>query len=302
MAVCRRLNGAFSSTELVVVLAVTGLLLGISMSGIQRVRGAALRLACQNNLRQIGIAVHHCADNEGQLPPTPSTPKLSHRGIYFLWPVALLQYIEQDAILQQVARAVLVTEDYRLAPPHTANLSSIRLYICPADSRFRGAESDYGGVITTFTSYCGVYAIQLLESEGVGGRPGPHSQFGGPFLASITDGTSNTIYLGERPPPRNLQAGRWYTADFMDGATGPHAAIAVGKGRAVPDTRCADEVSSLGPGRLENPCDRFHFWSLHGGGANFLFVDGSVRFIPYSSSARLAALSTFDGGEAISDE
>lgn len=57
----------------------------------------------------------------------------------------------------------------------------------------------------------------------------------------------------------------------------------------------------FGPGRTDNPCDRWHFWSLHPGGANFAFADGSVRFMPYGAKAIMPALATRDGGEIIPD-
>ncbi len=57
--------------------------------------------------------------------------------------------------------------------------------------------------------------------------------------------------------------------------------------------------TAFGPGRLDNPCDRLHLWSLHPGGANFLFADGSVRFLPYSARNVLDALASIQGGEVV---
>jgi prepilin-type processing-associated H-X9-DG protein len=56
---------------------------------------------------------------------------------------------------------------------------------------------------------------------------------------------------------------------------------------------------SLGPGRTANPCDRYHLWSLHPGGANFLFADASCRFLPYSAEPLMIPLATRDGGEVV---
>jgi prepilin-type processing-associated H-X9-DG protein len=67
------------------------------------------------------------------------------------------------------------------------------------------------------------------------------------------------------------------------------------------DFECRLAGSLYGPGNLSNPCDRYHFWSLHSGGANFAFADGSVRFLAYSAKDVLPALATRDGGETITD-
>ncbi len=56
----------------------------------------------------------------------------------------------------------------------------------------------------------------------------------------------------------------------------------------------------FGPGRPDNPCDRYPFWSLHPGGAHFLFADGSVHFLPYSAQPTMVALATRNGDEAVS--
>jgi prepilin-type processing-associated H-X9-DG protein len=65
----------------------------------------------------------------------------------------------------------------------------------------------------------------------------------------------------------------------------------------LPYNTCPTGPYSFGPGTMQNPCDTFHFWSLHSGGSNFLFADGAVRFLNYSAAPLLPALSTRAGGE-----
>ena len=62
----------------------------------------------------------------------------------------------------------------------------------------------------------------------------------------------------------------------------------------------SDCIPAFGPGRTDNPCDMYHFWSLHSGGANFAFADDSVQFLPYSVRGILPALATRAGGETAS--
>jgi prepilin-type processing-associated H-X9-DG protein len=120
-------------------------------------------------------------------------------------------------------------------------------------------------------------------------------------LADIADGTSNTLMVGERPPPDTLQAGQWYpSSQFPHGAfghlRGPDPSWLVLGAGSIGDP-CVGPLYQFGPGRTDNPCDRLHFWSVHPGGGNFLVADGSARFIRHSGRSIMAALATRNGGE-----
>lgn len=84
-------------------------------------------------------------------------------------------------------------------------------------------------------------------------------------------------------------------------AFGPDSAMLAAYPAAAPiiDTGC-DGPFVFGPGRVDNPCDRYHFWSLHPGGANFLFADGSARWLSYSAQPLIVPLATRNGGETVS--
>jgi prepilin-type processing-associated H-X9-DG protein len=105
-----------------------------------------------------------------------------------------------------------------------------------------------------------------------------------------------------------MNSGWWYTfhpipdeLDFAltaEGALNPLDPSCTGVGITHPNG--VVEINNVfGPGRVTNQCDRYHFWSLHLGGANFLFADGSVRFLPYSASPKLRALATRNGGAVV---
>jgi prepilin-type processing-associated H-X9-DG protein len=131
-------------------------------------------------------------------------------------------------------------------------------------------------------------------------------------ITDIKDGTTNTLTAGERPPSSDLMGGWWYagsgqpdpwftprrntgSCDFTLGA----AELNV-RSVGAPYNACPTGPYSFGPGTMQNPCDMFHFWSLHSGGSNFLFADGSVHFLTYDVAPLLPALSTYAGGEAVS--
>ena len=117
-------------------------------------------------------------------------------------------------------------------------------------------------------------------------------------LADVTDGTSATLLAGERPPSANGVLGWWY-AGWGQAKNGSAEMVLGVREWNVYDNTCWPGPYFYSPGRVDNPCDAFHFWSLHSGGANFLFADGSVRFLPYSAAAVMPAVASRGGGEVV---
>jgi prepilin-type processing-associated H-X9-DG protein len=121
-------------------------------------------------------------------------------------------------------------------------------------------------------------------------------------LNIITDGTSNTLLLGERPPSNRFNFGQWYGAlgyfvdDTLDMTMGSNEIFPVSTTLryCTPGTPIFFQ-----PGQLDNPCSDAHYWSLHTGGANFAFCDGSVKLIRYTASSILTSLATRNGSETI---
>jgi prepilin-type processing-associated H-X9-DG protein len=279
-----------------VVIGVIGLMIGLLLPAVQSVRGAAARASCSNNLRQIGLAATAYHDSHGTLPqPFAITWRYPPSGHYAMlsWTNMLLPYLEHEALWQTLREAYRTAPGFK-SPPHVGLVTVIKTYTCPADGRLSSPISDDLGYTAAYGSYLAVYdhpsrATAMDSTRGV-------------RLTDVTDGTSQSLLIGERPPPGRALAGNWYTHDVPE----PSLPYTTGLeyGTALP-VRAATGIQPcvgpfhFGPGRIENPCDSHHYWSLHPGGANFLFVDGSVHFLRYSAEPILPALATRAGGESV---
>ena len=210
------------------------------------------------------------------------------------WLTRLLPFVEQQPLwdLTLTAYAERPSNPYGL--PHYGIMTPIKSFSCPADGRAESPHPTYNGFRVALTNYLGVAGINYQTRDGAL-YWGSHTR-----LTDIADGTSTTVMVGERPPSADFWYGWWYAAEGQANSGSADTVLGVRELR-VPEERytpgCPPGPYSFVPGSLNNPCDVFHFWSLHSGGANFLFADGSVQFLAYSADNILPALSTRAGGE-----
>jgi prepilin-type processing-associated H-X9-DG protein/prepilin-type N-terminal cleavage/methylation domain-containing protein len=293
--------------EVLITMAVISMLIGLTLPAVQKSRDAAARVACQNNLRQVGIALQSFHAVHNQLPPLPlgasnwkgDGPSLEH----VPWHDYALPFLERNDVWQLVEQAYAQNPD-PLSAPHLQVLAEvIRMYTCPADSRLVVAFEDATGYLAGYTSYLAVTGSVSNAKDGCfPGRPGI-------CLTDITDGTSQTIMVGERPPSATMDAGWWYTSQPSAGLSAFDFELTAECALDLSNPSCGGYGIMVNggivikyvyaPGNLNNNCDRYHFWSVHTGGANFLFADGSVRFLPYSVSPILRELASRNGGEVV---
>lgn len=292
-------RAGFTLLELLVVVAVVAVLAGLTLSAVQRVREAAARAACGNNLRQIGVAAHLCHDAHGRLPPgfRPAGPRqpFPFRG----WLADLLPYIEQQALADLSERAYRIDRNPFHAPPHTPLGTPVRVFGCPSDARVGPTQlAEFSRYRVGLTSYLGVSGGDLGSRDGV---LYPDSRV---RLADVTDGTAGTLLAGERPPSPDFQFGWWYAGAGQASSGSADSILGVRELNAFttpyPNYTCLRGPYHFVTSTVRSYCAVFHFWSTHPGGANFLFADGSVRFLSYSADSVLPALATRAGGEAVS--
>lgn len=293
----------FSLVELVVVVAILTLFLALLLVGVQAVRATAARAACQSRLRQLCLAAHQHHAQHGHFPEGVSYPfsktdyerQVRHAGIS--WQTTLLPYLEQDAVWRQVqaAHAADPSTNGKIHQPVAGHLFPVLR--CPNDPRpFGHSVSEPTTPHWGLTNYLGVAGTDLLGGNGL-------------FHANlrvttglVRDGTSSTLMIGERPSGPNGTLSSWYAGwgrwRFAAGQLLPVDDDFANQ--TVAGVPCPDTVSVFAAGKYDSLCDHYHFWSLHPGGANFGFADGSVKFLPYSAAKVLTALATRSGGEAVS--
>lgn len=291
-ATCRM---AFTLLELIVVFSVIGLLSALLLSAVQNVRSRAARMGCENNLRQLSLAVHQFHETHQILPPGRpgrsdyGEPNARIGGLS--WLAHCTPYLEQDPLWKDALEAYKADPMPWNDPPHRGVSTVVRTFVCPADSRLLTVDASLSP--GAFTSYVGV--------EGGGGRNFDGMLSQRPVrLIDVTDGLSNTLMIAERPPDYKRRVGWWYCQ--IPGSIGDDhhlAAEPIISGKLPP--RCNGKPV-FAPGRIEDVCDIQHFWSLHQTGAVFAFGDGSVRYITYRNDTGLIRdLATRNGGEVIAE-
>jgi prepilin-type N-terminal cleavage/methylation domain-containing protein/prepilin-type processing-associated H-X9-DG protein len=307
-AKARRRHG-FTLIELLVVIAIIAVLIGLLLPAVQKVKEAANRATCANNLKQLALACHNYHDVHGYLPPggrfhPPGDPRYSHGG----WTVYILPFMEQENLFRQIPNLGMPYKD--------AIREAIAAGILPAKLPYLRCPSDPDVPELPVTNYTGNQGPQCWRGM-CGAANDPHQKFcngtsddlprplnprtypgytasanlgrtldgsqvrgmfgtWGPRLSlkSATDGTSSTLLLGEMLPGENqMRDNHW-------ASTGPRRAVTT----IIPINYHTDYLGADGctaaPLRYyanANVADGFRSW--HSGGANFALADGSVRFL-----------------------
>lgn len=320
----------FTLVEMLVVIAIIGILVGLMMPAIQAAREAGRRTTCQNNLKQIAFATQQYLDKLRSFPPGSVQSPYRHS-----WAPHLLVYLEQESVLttQSFNQATGQTDQVTLYHwdvdwDHPSNQDAvttpITLFQCPSTSRAEGMmDTRPDGIKAAVTDYGPVSEVDVIVvSSGL--IPPPKSLAGVMTVVTampasrkrvrvqdVDDGMSNTILFVE-------DAGRpeFWTADgngpLNNDPTGGSPIVVAGrvKGAGWADSQNNVPFHSFsGDGLLvPGPCainctNNSEAYSFHPGGMNTLFADNSIQFLGEEMSVKVyAALITRDGGEIVSPD
>ncbi|NDH07995.1 DUF1559 domain-containing protein [bacterium] len=304
------LRKAFTLIELLVVIAIIAILIGLLLPAVQKVREAAARMKCQNNLKQLGLGVHSYHDVYNRFVPAGSFVEQTQLS----WHVGILPYIEQDALFKKFSQAMGI---YTTAGKYDLPVSNrIASFLCPSQAgdgekmiltptppNNVNTPEVINGQPPYTTHYYGIFgpagtnpvtnAAYIYEfnspTHGRMGKQGMFQRTTTVKLSNITDGTSNTLMIGEMSWVDNVAGTRYR-----------------GWARGC-DTAVGTEVCS-GAKSVANAINAYSnvlfnempFGSSHSGGTNFALGDASVRFLSDKVNINAyRAAASFDGGETL---
>ena len=291
---------AFTLIELLVVVAIVGVLIGLLLPAVQKAREAANRAKCQNNLHQIGIALHSYHGDHCSFPPgyrwKQRMPDLSTQtDPGWSWAAFLLPYLEQDNLQRQINFQSSVGDPSNEAI-RTAVLPP---FLCPTDQQtglFQVQTADGLSINAATSSYAACFGglVEIANTPGKG--DGLFYRNSRVRIADIRDGTSNTFAVGERAA---LFAQAPWAGAISNGT------VRITPGAPVTSTSVEDApvqvLAHCGSHALnDTQSDPDDFFTPHVGTAFFLFADGSARPVSVKTEVEIIrSLATRSGGELV---
>jgi prepilin-type N-terminal cleavage/methylation domain-containing protein/prepilin-type processing-associated H-X9-DG protein len=292
-----RIRRAFTLIELLVVVAIIGVLIGLLMPAVQKIREAANLTACANNLKQLGLGLHTYYNNAGAFPPgylDPTPWPQPDNGPGWGWGAFVLPYVEQESLYRRINFQLDVGDPANAGPVGTF----LGIFYCPADALLP-AFTVTDGAARSWTlaqaSYVACNGNDGVDDFTTPPHTGSFVRAGRGFrIPEIVDGLGNTFFIGERTVALSLST--W--SGGPTGAVNPFVQAPGSFG-----AECTLVMSHCGARPPNDPTvsDADATASAHRTGVNFLFGDGSVHFISNGIDVSIwQGLATRAGGELVS--
>jgi prepilin-type N-terminal cleavage/methylation domain-containing protein/prepilin-type processing-associated H-X9-DG protein len=295
----------FTLIELLVVITIIAILIGLLLPAVQKVRAAALRLQCANNLKQVGLAIHQYRSDYGVFPPASVSTPQSHNWAPYVFP-----YLEQENLAKQYNW----NANWNAAANATAVAIPVKILQCPATPDPTRVDHMGGRPYAVIDYAPPSIVADTLIATGLVTRPAnpngvPANDDLKVRLDDVKDGASNTVMIVEEAgrPNHWVRLGRG--PDNVNPGGGNESVVngrVNGGAWADNDNHCPlhgftpDGLHAPGPCPI-NCTNNKETFSFHSGGTNSVFADGSVHFLADSISIRVyAALITRAGGEVVS--
>jgi prepilin-type N-terminal cleavage/methylation domain-containing protein len=295
---------AFTLIELLVVIAIIAILIGLLLPAVQKVREAASRAKCQNNLKQVALAVHTYADNNGGnlTPLVIYKPNVRWTSFFF----ELLPYIEQANLAQALLAASWVTfsaqiPGYPSAPNSYVEVyGKMPLYTCPSAASY---NDSLGVGYADYTNYAANYLLLGNTNTLVQDNYNPNAPVSSRYtIGNVPDGASNTVLLGEK----NTQFSMWAGPVSYEPIYGATFGCILNSAAAYPYSYWGPYTANAQQPPANTKPGNWDFQrpsSIHPGGMVTAMTDGSVRTVSYSVSPQtwFSAISPDDGNPLGSD-
>jgi prepilin-type N-terminal cleavage/methylation domain-containing protein/prepilin-type processing-associated H-X9-DG protein len=311
----------FTLIELLVVIAIIAILIALLLPAVQKVREAAARTQCLNNLKQIGLAMHNYHDTFKKLPAQQAAGSCC----YGTWQMSILPFVEQNALwLSYVnwGNALATGQTYEQKQNLLVTSQRLVVFTCPSDINNAPKSGTYNGVTYNITQHNYLVNVGNLDyaQGGDGTLPDqgkyPGIKFGGaPFyhnqqynFAHITDGLSNTLLVAEvkQGQGQDFRGLTWWAegSGFTTYRT-PNSPLPdyISNGNGAPGCVPTSQNPLNSDCQYFKPSPNFNVFaarSRHTGGVNVLLSDGSTRFVTDSVAwATWQALGTAQAGEVV---
>jgi prepilin-type N-terminal cleavage/methylation domain-containing protein len=315
-------NRGFTLIELLVVIAIIAVLIALLLPAVQQAREAARRTQCKNNLKQLVLAIHNYHDTMNIMPIGAMSNTIGgsgfpggQMGVESTWAIMILPYLEQAPLYNMISG---VAAQMNNVPENSQALSdatnkSIGAFSCPTDPNSGKKTAQWGlsdrndGICINYAGACGNTIFTGATWTSPSSNQGIFYPMSATRISDVTDGTSNTLLLGENLLVADSSAERdWHGRMYRGSWQG-----VLFHSSATPNTTAVDVMIRCQPSSPVGlvPCTNgatsnlvMYSRSLHTGGAHFGLADGQIRFISNNISTQtFAGLGTRNGSESIGE-